>query len=51
LHAFAHRKLGAEQVLRYVTLEVWLRQLFTGEFRPPVYRDGETGTPESDLIP
>ena len=40
LQAFAQRKLGAEQLLRYVTLEVWLRQVFTGEYRPPTYPHG-----------
>ena len=34
LLAFAQRRLGPEQILRYVTAEVWLRQLLTGEFRP-----------------
>jgi len=34
LATFAQRELGVEQVMRYVTAEVWLRQLLTGESRP-----------------
>lgn len=34
LAALAQHSLGAEQILRYVTAEIWLRQLFTGELRP-----------------
>ena len=44
LQAFGRRKVGAESVLRYATLEVWLRQVFTGEYRPPAHDETQSGS-------